>query len=1189
MNKIIVQIRTLSFVIIVLLQCVICRVNGQVYEPIVASPEVAELGKYGNWPVDYYHGQPNIGVPIYTLKVGELTLPISLSYHASGITVDQEATWVGLGWSLNAGGIISRTVKGDPDDSDNLTIKSFDEIDEEDYPSMDDLESYVLGGSDGEPDIYSFNFAGYSGRFMLSNDDEVCFLENTSGLRISHAEIDDDEVFEIQNNKGVKYVFSKKEYGESIVYPYSYIEASGIASYIATTGWSQKTVSGWLLTNIIAPNKKDSISFSYEADTSISLSKPNGSLYSMNGTIEFTGASTYSNSSYTNSGTFNITFNRHYGYRLKSITSSNNIKIEFEADFERKDKFLYYYIEDGTKLQTANALSKITISYDDDPQKVFKLNYDYFNSGITTDDVLGEAYYGHFLNWFFFSSIDDYSSLNYRLKLTDVVQYNGDETESLPPYEFTYYGDNSSSPQMPFRYAFSGVDLFGYCNANLTSSNAEEAGSIYNLFPNIVQGLKSVLDCIEEYGTINSDYLGILGGGSAISTRQYNYFFTYPTSGSTFSNTSFSGSEYSPDIDYCQIYNLKKIKYPTQGSTSFEYELNTYNNVGITYNTCFSYSVYYGGGLRIKEMVDWNGAEAVNTRDFSYLQNEDMVLSSGVIPYDQIWVHPYYTNCQLTGASAMVMNSAPITYPGPVGYQRVKEITENGTVIYNYYTPVDLPASYESRYFGVYAYTAISFSPYKLNFPLYPYLNDIIGKQFYWGNLKNKTVLDTDDNTVLKESYNYDFIEGDPFWGMNVENFTSLNKTDEKVESSDFNLRVNIYKIPTGKTFLNNKRVVHYFDGDSVAQVTNYEYDYENELLTKETEESSKGVTLKTTYKYPTDYDDGYLSACSDEMRAIDTMVKRNIINEPLEVVQYRDGDVVSATLKTFQQFDDLIVPYNIYQLAIDEPVDADDFDESCDAYTTGFNYDDNYEIKYEFKEFDDYGNILELEDNTTGFTTSYLWGYDNTLPIAKAINAESDEIYFTSFEDEPYIYTWHDGNSFATDKYHTGTHSFKIENSESSESYFFTEFKEVELDAATTFKYSCWVYSDGPEAQLLLFYKPNTSDGVWDDFTAVNVSTSTFGRWVYLEGSVSIPTTTQSIYLRMDNNGGGNVWFDDLKFYPAESQMTTYTHKPLVGVTSVTDANNQSTQYEYDDLGRLFQVLDNDGNVINEYEYNYK
>jgi hypothetical protein len=80
------------------------------------SPNVAALGKYVEYPVSYFTGVPEVGVPLYDLKDGTAHVPISLSYHASGIRVSEVATSVGLGWCLNAGGMISRTIRGGPDE-----------------------------------------------------------------------------------------------------------------------------------------------------------------------------------------------------------------------------------------------------------------------------------------------------------------------------------------------------------------------------------------------------------------------------------------------------------------------------------------------------------------------------------------------------------------------------------------------------------------------------------------------------------------------------------------------------------------------------------------------------------------------------------------------------------------------------------------------------------------------------------------------------------------------------------------------------------------------------------------------------------------------------------------------------------------------------------------------------------------
>lgn len=80
-------------------------------------PNAAELFKYNSIPVTPMTGVPDISYPLYEINTGKIKVPVALSYHASGIKVSQRATWVGLGWSLMPGGVISRAVRGIPDES----------------------------------------------------------------------------------------------------------------------------------------------------------------------------------------------------------------------------------------------------------------------------------------------------------------------------------------------------------------------------------------------------------------------------------------------------------------------------------------------------------------------------------------------------------------------------------------------------------------------------------------------------------------------------------------------------------------------------------------------------------------------------------------------------------------------------------------------------------------------------------------------------------------------------------------------------------------------------------------------------------------------------------------------------------------------------------------------------------------
>jgi YD repeat-containing protein len=52
--------------------------------------------------------------------------------------------------------------------------------------------------------------------------------------------------------------------------------------------------------------------------------------------------------------------------------------------------------------------------------------------------------------------------------------------------------------------------------------------------------------------------------------------------------------------------------------------------------------------------------------------------------------------------------------------------------------------------------------------------------------------------------------------------------------------------------------------------------------------------------------------------------------------------------------------------------------------------------------------------------------------------------------------------------------------------------------------------------------------------------------------------------------------------------QVSTYTYKPLVGITSETDPTGRTIYYEYDSFNRLKLQKDEQGNILKKYCYNY-
>ena len=143
------------------------------------SPNARSFNRYGEVPVSLYTGTPNIKIPLAKFRERNLTLPIELSYHSGGLKAEEHPGSTGLGWTLMAGGAITREKRDLPDELDQIGFfnkrNSLTGLDK--HPNLVDSLLLTYGQSvffsfDLEPDKYNFHFLDYSGFFMMDTKGE---------------------------------------------------------------------------------------------------------------------------------------------------------------------------------------------------------------------------------------------------------------------------------------------------------------------------------------------------------------------------------------------------------------------------------------------------------------------------------------------------------------------------------------------------------------------------------------------------------------------------------------------------------------------------------------------------------------------------------------------------------------------------------------------------------------------------------------------------------------------------------------------------------------------------------------------------------------------------------------------------------------------------------------------------------
>ncbi|OWK68708.1 hypothetical protein [Pedobacter sp. AJM] len=223
------------------------------------SPTAFSITRYGGISIGLQTGTPQINIPIYNIKSRKLSLPISINYSSNGIKVDELGSRVGMSWTLDAGGVITRTVYDDPDESSTkLADPNNFNRDQALYQYLETVTGSSESSFDTSPDIFSFNFSGYSGQFII-NSNEAIQLSKTA-LRIEVNQGASGQIpgkFRITTPEGNQYIFGGSE---------NSVESSSNSVIGENCGKTYSTPidNAWYLTKIIHADG-DIIDFLYDA------------------------------------------------------------------------------------------------------------------------------------------------------------------------------------------------------------------------------------------------------------------------------------------------------------------------------------------------------------------------------------------------------------------------------------------------------------------------------------------------------------------------------------------------------------------------------------------------------------------------------------------------------------------------------------------------------------------------------------------------------------------------------------------------------------------------------------------------------------------------------------------------------------------------------------------------------------
>lgn len=528
---------------------------------IPPSPNAAALGVFGQVPVSMFNGLAQVNIPLGQVAIDGVNVNIGLDYHGGGINPDHHPGWVGLGWNLSAGGMITRRVAGDMDEIIAYGIaplpmnyfsyyNNYSDLSTPDWAGELNLRKYIVFNQPNvcypAPDEFIFNFGTYSGSFYYDHTGKWQVKSQSPVHMRVEEELKDDYSLKASTPIGSDITLKRIFYKFTLTTPdgckYIFggtpesIEFTRDADHSQNNPYNTSIVpTSWYLTQIITRNGRD-INFKYERDKVIATQSLS---VLISGYIEG-----------------NVNHGRTSRPNEKSVSIINPVYLSEISAADQKVRF-------------ARSRSN-------------ELPYTY-------GAILSRSKYGDLVREMDNSRVNGYIEW----KKLDTISFYADSSRLLKKVVFNYKEKVTSrlilssvlevgagnSAKMPYQFTYNETPLPGYNSGK-----------------------------IDHWGYYN----GVDFFGAHSPTYKYSK-----------ANVPAYKASRESDTVLMKAGVLTGIKYPTGGTTTFEYEPHEYRAIAKRYPfTVEELSANVRcGGLRVKKNIDTDIASTVtNVKEYLYVK-----------------------------------------------------------------------------------------------------------------------------------------------------------------------------------------------------------------------------------------------------------------------------------------------------------------------------------------------------------------------------------------------------------------------------------------------------------------------------------------------------------------------------------------------------------------------------------------